>query len=177
MRRYRTSGYTAVELCIALSLIGTVLVVSVPTFVKQLRRGRVSEATVQLANLYKLTSAYYSTAHGTKTRCLPPSAGPAPANPSADPQAVNFSSPTTPGAPTWKALGFQPDHGVRYAYTYSTEAAGCNANVANAPPSLFFRAYGDLDADGEFSTFERQATASPTGLVPAPALQIQARVE
>jgi hypothetical protein len=62
--------------------------------------------------------------------------------------------------PIWTALDYQPDRlgtgSHRYHYALNGERAGdgCRLRV---------QAFGDLDADGEFSTYEREATIGADG--------------
>jgi hypothetical protein len=156
--------------------------VFVPTFVGHMRTSKVSEASEELAALHDAAAAYYAARHdtqaGRKNRCLPPAAGPAPAEPSVDAVAYAFDADDTPGAATWRALGFQPDRPIRYRYTFVPAASGCGLDAPEDGPLLTLRAEGDLDGDGKRSLFEREATVADDGtLVPIGVLYMLDRVE
>lgn len=164
------------------SIIGVVLAVFVPTFVREMRTSKVSEATEQLEALHQAAAAYFAARHetegGAKRRCLPAAAGPAPAEASADPVEHEFQAEDAPGAATWSALSFQPRRGVRYRYTFQPAASGCNLTAPEEGPLVTFRAEGDLDGDGKRSLFEREATIGEDGtLVPVGILHMLDRVE
>ena len=110
--------------------------------------------------------------------CLPGDAGPAPRVPSVNPVLVDFEAASTPSASTWSGLGFTPHVALRYRYTLSSTAPGCNAASSGHLSRLTLRAEGDLDGDGIYSTFERRADVAPHGvLVADPVLHIDDRVE
>lgn len=179
----RRSGLTLVETCIGVSILGIVLAVFIPTFVRKLRTSKIAEASEQLEALYQASAAYYQTAQripgrSSRISCLPERAGPAPPMPSASPTEVDFSAPSTPGWVTWKALGFQPRYEVRYSYRFEPAAAGCDLAAPPNAALLRLRAEGDLDGDGARSTFEREAVPNARGeLVPRGVLHIIDRVE
>lgn len=61
--------------------------------------------------------------------------------------------------PVWAAIGYQPRSPAGHRFHYAVEAereraGGCRITV---------RAFGDLDADGVYSTYERVATVAPDG--------------
>jgi hypothetical protein len=96
---------------------------------------------------------------------------------------VDFSAPETPGHATWRSIGFQPETPVRYRYSLFPAAVGCGVSApeaaeADAPGRILtVRAEGDLDGDGQLSTFERSARAGEGVLVPDPLLFTHDRVE
>ncbi len=157
-----------VEVALLLCIAGIVLAVTLPTFSKNVRTSKVAEAPIQLEALYRASAAYYRTAHllaeGERVeRCLPSAAGPAPETPSPDPVEVDFASPQTPGTETWRALGFAPSVRLRYRYSFLPDQAGCAPEPVAGKRLLVLRAEGDLDGDGEYSTFERSFVADEAG--------------
>jgi hypothetical protein len=70
--------------------------------------------------------------------------------------------------PIWAAIGYQPSgptgHRYHYSLTGERERGGCRITV---------RAFGDLDADGIHSTFERVATIAADGAQTLIPLQIE----
>jgi type II secretory pathway pseudopilin PulG len=181
-RKSRTCrGITIVEVAAVLSVLGMVLAVAIPTLARSVRVSKVSEASEQLDALYRETAAYYASERrdgpDQAAHCLPDAAGPAPVFPSPSPVVVNFAAPTTPGAETWRALGFAPQAALRYRYTFLPASSGC----LREPPrdlTLTLRAEGDLDGDGNYSSFERRARVEAHGvLTPDQVLHIVDRIE
>ena len=170
--------WNAIEVCIAIALAGTLAAVFVPRFFAEVRTEKVAEASGNLRILEDRVAAYYAAVHrtpaGLLTRCLPSSAGPTPPMPSTSPVAYDFAAAASPGAATWKDLGFSPAK-VRYRYAFATTASGCDLRAA----MIFLRAEGDLDGDGTRSLFERRARIDPKAatVVPFGGLFIQDRPE
>lgn len=167
-----------IEAALLLCLIGTVLAVFVPTFLRRVRTNKISEASELLRELSRRTAAYYEASWSPMQRhCLPPSAGPTPEAPTQSPEDVDFSSADISGHATWAALGFQPDRPVRFSYQYTPARDGCDLEAADEPLEIVFRARGDLDGDGVLSTFERRATVQSGTFAPADALLSHQRTE
>lgn len=159
-------------------LLGTVLAIFVPTFVRRLRTNKIDEASEMLEEMSARAAAYYGTTwESGQSHCLPVAAGPTPLEPTVDAEPVDFHSPETPGHQTWQALGFQPDRPVRYSYSFIPSVDGCGLLGPEAAGAVSFRAVGDLDGDGVQSTFERQATIGPEGWEQATILHVYQRTE
>jgi len=178
----RREGITLVEACALTCVGGIVLAVAVPTFSRHLRISKTAEAAEQLAALHRGTAAYYARGHAdsdghTHIRCLPEAAGPTPAEPSRWPQRIDFAAPNTPGAGTWRAIGFAPEEPTRYRYSVLPEEPGCGLDAAGHAHRVTFAAEGDLDGDRVLSRFERRATAKDGELVPAGVLIAAERME
>ena len=170
--RVRTAGLTLVETAVLVSLAGILLAVFVPTFFAKLRTSKVQEASDMLESIHRATAAYYETRHERQRRCLPPSAPPTPAEPSASPVQVDFS------AEPWASLGIPNEDRLRYSYELIVPSAGCDVRVPAGRPLFTIRAYGDLDDDGVRSTFERSATLDEDGkVVPLGVLYVSRRIE
>lgn len=180
-RTRRPRGFTAVELCLLISGLGVMLAMAVPTFFDTLRTSKTAEASEHLARMVAGASSYYLAFHESDgrrhTHCLPAPAGPVPAMPTMDPTAVRFGADTTPGAPTWRALGFVPPHPVRYSYLFAPDDSGCQLSARPGPLRVRFIAQGDLDGDGKLSEFRRTAVVGPRGLEVDPLLMIDQRTE
>ena len=164
-------------------LVGIVLAVFIPTFVRELRTSKTSEAVEHLGDLSRLSAAYFTTPWPredgpARVRCLPPTAGPTPRLPSADPAEVDFHDEDTPGHETWTALEFTPRDEVRYAYTFEPTATGCGLRSPEGSYLVTLRAEGDLDSDGERSLFELRLRAEESGeLVEQGILYVRDRAE
>jgi hypothetical protein len=167
-----------VEAALLLGLLGVVLAVFVPTFLRRVRANKILEASELLSEMSKRTSAYYGTSWGSgQHHCLPPSAGPTPPEPTVDARPVDFFSPDEAGSTTWEALGFQPRRPTRYSYRYIPTQAGCDLIGREGLGSIRFRAEGDLDGDGVRSSFELRATLAPDGLKEPQMLHVHQRIE
>lgn len=173
-------GWTLLESAILLCVVGVVLAVFVPTFMSRLALSKVSEATLNLADMEQRLSAYYDTAEGDAggrraKHCLPVLTGPVPADIPRAAVAANFGKADDPSTAGFRAIGFAPKASVRYRYTLAPRMAGCGLD-ANAAATL--TAEGDLDADGRPSLFERTVKGSGRGgLVPTGILRIVDRLE
>jgi len=167
--RRRLSGLTLVEAAAIVCVVGILLAVFVPTFIRELRTSKTSEAVENLQTLANRSAAYFTTrfeqeeTETTARGCLPPTAGPTPRLPTADPTVVSFASEESPGHETWRALDFEPDREVRFAYTFEPTASGCGLRSPEGSFLLTLRAEGDLDGDGERSLFERRMAANGEG--------------
>lgn len=169
-----------VETSVLVSIVGVALAVVIPPFLRALQTSKVSEASVQLERMVQGAATYYDAFHEIdgmhRTHCLPPSAGPVPANPSADGTTVNMAV-YPEAAKTFEAFAFELPDPVRYRYSFASSADGCNLDANSPEVTLQFIAEGDLDDDGVMSRFTRLATAGADGLVVDPLLLIERRVE
>lgn len=172
-----------VEVAAIVCVVGVLLAVFVPTFFRELRTSKTSEAAEHLQLLYQRSAAYFVARRPREdgppqSACLPPVAGPTPRLPSVDPETVDFYAPDTAGRATWQALDFAPSIPVRYSYTFEPTASGCGLRSPEGTYLLTLRAEGELDGDGERSVFERRARANDQGeLEPSDILYVRDRVE
>ncbi len=178
----RLAGLTLIESAVLFCVVGVLLAAFIPSFVRQVRSSKISEATTQLASIYARTVMYYDATHetpgGRRRRCFPPPAGPTPATPSVDAVEVDFISEEEPGRLTWMALGFMPTTPLRFRYTFIPSQDGCGVAADDEASAITIRAEGDLDGDGRMSTFERAARIERVGgLKPFGVLSVENRVE
>jgi type II secretory pathway pseudopilin PulG len=167
-----------IEVALLLSLIGIVLAVFVPTFLRRVRINKITEASELLHEMSNRAAAYYATSWDNGERyCLPPSAGPTPAEPTVDLAEVDFFADDQAGHTTWETLGFQPEHPVRYSYSFVPSQYGCDLIGSDDLGSVSFRAEGDLDGDGVPSTFELRATLEADGFKAGDTLRVHRRTE
>ena len=166
-----------------ISLIGVILAVGIPAFVRSLRTSKMAEAPLELIRIHAALASYYttpqSTPSGKRMRCIPEAAGPTPAQPSRDPIAVDFGAADTPGSATWRAIGYEPSTPIRYRYSILTTASGCGTTPVNEriESVLTLRAEGDLDGDGVLSRYQRSVNAEDGQLVLNPMLDVRDRIE
>jgi type II secretory pathway pseudopilin PulG len=177
----RRAGLSTLEVATLVSVVGMLLAVALPTLGRTIRPSKLSEASEQLDALYSAVEAYYATprpaADGGTAHCLPAPAGPTPEAPSDSPVRTDFGAQSAQGASSWQALGFTPGQPLRFRYTYTPAAWGCNRHLTEGTP-VVLRAEGDLDGDGLYSSFERRAHTLPSGkLQPDGMLHVQDRIE
>jgi hypothetical protein len=181
--RRRAAGLALVEAALLLCLVGILLAVGAPAFVRGLRTSKTAEAPEELERMFAAVAAYYATPQptpsGKRLGCLPVAAGPTPAEASMEPASVVFGAPETPGSATWRAIGYEPLGPVRFRYSLLPAVDGCGVQSkdARAQTVLTLRAEGDLDGDGVLSRFERNAGARDGELVLEPLLVAHDRIE
>jgi hypothetical protein len=144
---------TPVELAIGAALLGSLMAVAVPAFLRDLHASRFVEPTEGLERLGAAAVAY-----AVANERFPDSA---PLTPSVPPRGKKEADlPGTWDTPAWKALAFRPAaEGVPHAYAFSFEStSGGSAFVAQA--------HGDLDGDGVLSTFEIRGRSGHEGVSP-----------
>jgi hypothetical protein len=170
--RSRGRRLSPVELAIGFALVGSVLAVAVPTFVREVHASRFVEPVGGIERIAQAAIAY-GQAHPV-AQGFPSSAPMTPARPprgrcEADP-------PELWDHPTWHALDFRPaPPGQPHCFAFGFESA-------LSPPRSTFRAeaHGDLDGDGLTSTFEvtgHYTDGDPLGPVLDPGMFVDAEVE
>ncbi|GMV38550.1 MAG: hypothetical protein AMXMBFR64_02660 [Myxococcales bacterium] len=167
---FNRKGFTLIELMIVVAILAILAVVAVPAFIKYMRRAKTTEAIDELDKVYKGAAFYYTKPYidssGAKLPCqFPAPQGVTPLNASCcssngggGPDANNDdrcdADPDVWTKPTWSALTFQINDQHYFTYEYDSlgtlEAATMTAS-----------AYGDLDCDKEFSTFQRIGWGDP----------------
>ncbi|CAN5356743.1 hypothetical protein BH09MYX1_BH09MYX1_62320 [soil metagenome] len=170
MRRARHQrGITLLEAAIGLSLVGSLLAIFVPTYVKGLHGSRLVEATDALNALGEHAVAG---AKGKATLdAFPPTVA---LTPSVVPRGKPVvDEPGTWEQPTWIALDF---HAVPYGVAHSF-AFSFSCKSADDVSSFVAQAHGDLDCDGVTSTFEIRGTASGGEGKLEPGMYVEAELE
>ncbi len=125
-----------VALLIGIFILGPMVAIAIPSFIKYQHRSMTVEAR---ANLRVISRAVEMKLAETNT--LPPSLPRTPAEVPCGKKPARWPSDANPG---WRDLGFAPDTPVRFSYEYI------------AGPGQYFtvRAYGDLSCDGKTSVLE-----------------------
>jgi type II secretory pathway pseudopilin PulG len=157
--------FTPVELAIGVALVGSILAVAVPTFVREVHASRLVEPTDGLARIGANAVAYAEANRRFQDT--------APMTPAVPPRGKKEADPPgTWDTPAWKAIDFRPaPDGVPHAYAFAFDAPKPNE-------AFVARARGDLDGDGLASTFEIRGGIAPADqpkLVPG--MYVEAELE
>jgi len=153
--RGRERGVTAVEVAVAVALVGSLLAVGVPAFVRELHASRFHEPSAGLARLSEAAVAY---AEGRSVDgAFPPAA---PLTPATVPRGkLDVDPPGAWDAPTWRALHFRAEaEGVPHAFSFGFDSA-----LSPAASSFVAHAHADLDGDGTTSSFEVRGRCTRPG--------------
>lgn len=131
---------------------GSLLAVSVPAFVRALSASKSTEALDGLSRIS--AQAVAQAAAHEQSESFPPSVGLTPAE---VPRGVRVKDP--PGTwdhLTWRALAFKMEH--EHAYSFQFESSFDKVGQASRFSAT---AHGDLDGDGNLSTFEVRGERLP----------------
>jgi prepilin-type N-terminal cleavage/methylation domain-containing protein len=144
-------GFTLIELMIVVAIIGILAAVAIPSFMDYIKRGKKSEAALQLNKIGKANKRVYAeTASFVLDRAgdLPsqPGAGGCCGGPNhhCDVDVEAFQTDDV-----WKALDFQIDEPSLFIYHYDGKAT-----------SFVAKAVGDLDCDRSLITYTLTGTAN-----------------
>jgi type IV pilus assembly protein PilA len=151
-------GFTLIELMIVVAIIGILAAVAIPAFMKYIRRSKTVEATMNVRKLFDSSVSYYEGEHADTAgnilpKQFPGAVGPSPTANSCCGQAGDKCKP----APTnfdngnWAALNFSVDDPFYYWYQYVSAGSEITATFQAY-------AYGNLDCDATYSTFQRAGT-------------------
>ena len=168
------------EAAAAFSLLGSLLAVAVPTFLREVRASRFVEPVQGLAAIAAGAIAYATThaGPGTLPLAFPRSVGLTPATP---PRARLAADPVgTWNDATWAALQFPVPasglafaDGVPHAFSFAFDST-----PGSARSSFKAHAHGDLDGDVATSTFEVQGSdTAADGPVVVPGMYVEAELE
>ena len=167
----KKEGFTLIELMIVVAIIGILAAIAIPAFINYVKRSKTSEATLNLRQLFQGASTYYKPEHWARgavvtvgsvaaaTECI---VAPAQADYVATNQKQIVSWNADNDGPTYDALNFAPQEPIYYEYDVaSIGPVGGTCGVAPGLAAVYtFQAYGDLDGDGTFSTYEMAVGSS-----------------
>ncbi len=165
-----------------IAILGILAAIAIPAFTKYMRRSKTAEARVNVARMADALSQYYS----ENGKC-PDHDGPEGAAGVTPPLSVNCNSgasgkcrtgggaggyPPTAWSdnPVWSAIDFEPNgpHYFHYDFRWKEEDGLCQFTA---------QAFGDLDDDLVYSTYERSGAADVNGVSNAAGLFIENEVE
>lgn len=186
MKKRIAGGFTLIELMVVVAIIGILAAVAIPAFLKNAKKAKTTEATINVKKLSDGAVSYYheeKNAAGTAipiAKQFPDTAAtatePALATCCAASSQKCQPDPNLWSAPTWQALKFSMDDPHYYAYGYTRGAAstagtaiGLIAEPGGAtgtPTEWYFAdAQGDLNCDATYSTFEMLGAIMTDGSV------------
>ena len=149
-------GLTIIELLLVICILGLLASTAGVMFQNYILRSKTPEAMLGVSKMAQGELSYYA-----KNSAFI-GAGPTPAFPQQQPQAVDFAEDD----PNWQLIDFSFSNPVRFSYQAIVISSGLMRAVGeegeDSELSVDCVAFGDLDGDGEVSTFRRSITALGT---------------
>lgn len=169
----KTKGFTLVELMIVVAIIGILAAIAIPAFMKNAKKAKTTEATLNIKKIQEGAISYYHEEHVKAGSAVPiarqfPDTPAVPVAPAAGACCPNKCAPNNAlwVDPSWQALKFGLSDAHYYSYSYDATTNGVGTTPLSGttvttladgttPNTFFFAgAYGDLNCNGVFSTFE-----------------------
>jgi type IV pilus assembly protein PilA len=167
LKRIR-GGFTLIELMIVVAIIGILAAVAIPAFMKNARKAKTTEATTNVKKIYDGARSYYEEEMNARGSIVPlakqfpttPATSIQPAVSHCCGQAGNKCAPSTADwtDASWQALKFQMTDPFYYSYYYIGSGTDSAAQFSAG-------AYGNLDCDASYSTFEMVGSIQTDGTV------------
>jgi hypothetical protein len=134
--------------------VGMLAAIAIPAFMKNARKAKTTEAVVGVKKIFDGAREFWEVGH-----TLPPSTEITPPLGACckQPEGRCAPDPTLWTSPAWLAVRFSMDDPHRYSYQLVTDATSFTA-----------RAFGDLNCDGTYSTFELVGRIQADGSVASP---------
>lgn len=168
------SGFSLIEMMVVVTLIGILSTIAMPILVRQLRKSKTVEAYEALSKLRVGAKTYYMFTHWSPSGNILPHSFPTGIKmvPNHGPKCDRVETPTAVwDANGWHDLHFSFTEYHYFAYAFSTSGA----TGTNARYTAF--AYGDLDCDSKYSTFELRGQVNNEGDVATLGPMITAELE
>jgi len=169
----------AIEAALGFAILGSLLAVAVPTFVRNLHASKLTEATEGLAVIGEGAVLYAMPL--PVEQAFPASAPLTPPRPPRGAPAVDVLALWQ--TPTWLALHFPPPHGSGRAFAEGEPHAfafSFDSVLGHGKSGFVAAAHGDLDGDGTMSTFEirgHDVEGDPRGPSIEPGMYVQDPLE
>lgn len=179
----RSNGFTLIELMIVVAIIGVLAAVAIPSFLKNIKRAKTTEATLNVKKLSDGAVAYIHEELNAAGSAVPINKQ-FPDQPAVNVQPALGVCCAAAGQkcsadhtlwtdPTWQALKFSVDDPHYFSYEYHRNT---NGGMGAAPAALadgstpsefyFADAHGDLNCDGTlYSTFEMFGAVAKDGSI------------
>jgi type IV pilus assembly protein PilA len=203
----RSAGFTLIEIMIVVAILGVLAALAIPAVSGYVRRTKTAEARLQLAKMFDSTAAYFVAEHvdrgdvetigaggllasGASHRCPTPAPGGGSAGftpsidcndgpggrcvPSGAPSGAGYYDiDVWSGNPVWSGLDF----GLEQSHYFHYDFSATNNLVGYGSCNFTAHAFGDLDGDATYSTFERTGAADQQGVNGAAGLYIDRVIE
>lgn len=158
-------GFSSVEIAAGIAVLGSLLAVGIPAFLRNLQASHLTEATDGLARIQKGAIAYATDRHA-----LPPGA---PLTPNVVPRGERVVDPEGVWEqPGWQAVQFRAaPEGLSHRFAFAMDVHD------GSVPELVAHAHADLDGDGIVSTFEARVRQEGGSAQAVPGLIVENDLE